>query len=73
MIDSGHETVLLNVDARRDFSLLTEEEVGEEVLHVLVELILRRQQNRLVVEEQQQQGEQEKHDNASHPHLSFRL
>ena len=52
-------------------SLLAEEEVGEEVLHVLVELILRRQQNGLVVEEQQQQVEQEKQDDASHHDLSF--
>ena len=33
-------------------SLLTEEEVGEEVGHVLIELILRWQQHRLVVDEQ---------------------
>ena len=37
----------------RPVSLLTEEEVWQEVGHVLVELILRGQQHRLVVDEQQ--------------------
>ena len=49
-------------------SLLAEEEVREEVGHVLVELILGRQQHRLVVEEQQQQVEEEEHHDSKHHH-----
>ena len=62
--ESGLPTVCLCAN-----SLLTEEEIWEEVLHVLIELILRRQQHRLVVEKQQQQVEEEKQDNASDHHL----
>ena len=53
-------------------SLLAEEEVWEEVGHILIKLILRGQQHRLVVDEQQQQVEEEQQHNASQHHQDGR-
>ena len=53
-------------------SLLTKEEVWQEVCHVLIELILRGQQHRLVVNEQQQQVEEEKQHDAGEHHQDSR-
>ena len=53
-------------------SLLTEEEVWEEIGHILIKLILRGQQHRLVVDEQQQQVEEEQQHNASQHHQDGR-
>ena len=70
--DSAPQAALLSWSATVQHlslpSLLAEEEVREEVGHVLVELILGRQQHRLVVEEQQQQVEEEEHHDSKHHH-----
>eukprot|EP00421_Protoceratium_reticulatum_P068125 CAMPEP_0168408130 /NCGR_PEP_ID=MMETSP0228-20121227/26514_1 /TAXON_ID=133427 /ORGANISM="Protoceratium reticulatum, Strain CCCM 535 (=CCMP 1889)" /LENGTH=84 /DNA_ID=CAMNT_0008421811 /DNA_START=9 /DNA_END=259 /DNA_ORIENTATION=- len=51
-------------------SLLAEEEVRQEVGHVLVELVLGRQEHGLVVDEQEQQVEEEQEDDArDHDHV----
>eukprot|EP00414_Alexandrium_minutum_P004902 CAMPEP_0113839736 /NCGR_PEP_ID=MMETSP0328-20130328/11239_1 /TAXON_ID=39455 /ORGANISM="Alexandrium minutum" /LENGTH=98 /DNA_ID=CAMNT_0000808371 /DNA_START=38 /DNA_END=334 /DNA_ORIENTATION=- /assembly_acc=CAM_ASM_000350 len=48
----------------RPRSLVAEEEVREDVGHVLVKLILRGQEHGLVVDEQQQQVEEEQQNDA---------
>ena len=53
-------------------SLLTKEEIWQEVCHVLIELILRGQQHRLVVNEQQQQVEEEEQHDAGEHHQDSR-